>query len=258
MTVLSVRDLQAGYGSTQVLSGASLPDLEPGSLTAVIGPNAAGKTTLIRAIAGLQPATGTVRLGTQDLLSASWNNRARHVAYMPQNLPGGLSLCVLEAVIIPARPLRTFAGSGQTLQHRALQTLQRLGIDDLALRPLRALSGGQRQMVSLAQAMIRAPDLLLLDEPTSALDPHHQLAVMRCVHDYIRRENVIGLFVCHDLNLALSWADRVVVLSGGRITTSGLPDQVITPDLLAEIYNVKGRVERCSQGRAMLIYDREI
>ena len=113
-------------------------------------------------------------------------------------------------------------------------------------------------MVALAQAMIRDPDVLLLDEPTSALDPHHQLAVMRCVRDFTRSDRVIGIFVCHDLNLALSWADHVVALSGGVITASGPPEEVITSDLLADIYNVQGRVERCSQGRPMLIYDQAI
>ncbi|MDA7964895.1 ABC transporter ATP-binding protein [Ruegeria sp.] len=259
MKALTVTNLHASYGPNRVLCGVDLPDLTPGSLTAVIGPNAAGKTTLIRAIAGLQRATGTVRFGACDLLTASWADRAQHIAYMPQHLPDGLSLSVLETVIIPARSTTNpFAPADQALQDRALRILHKLGIEALALRPLHALSGGQRQMVALAQAMIRDPDILLLDEPTSALDPHHQLAVMRCVHDFTRAEQVIGVFVCHDLNLALTWADRVVALSDGRITASGPPDQVITPDLLADIYKVEGRIERCSHGRPMLIYDQAI
>lgn len=258
MPVLTVRDLETGYGSTTVLTGANLPDLKPGSLTAVIGPNAAGKTTLIRSIAGFQRATGVVQFGSCDLLTATWAERARHIAYMPQHLPGDVSLSVLETVIVPARSSRPFSGSDRTLQQLALESLRRLGVDDLALLSLRTLSGGQRQLVALAQAMILSPEVLLLDEPTSALDPYHQLAVMRCVRDYIRGEGVIGLFVCHDLNLALSWADQVVVLYDGKIPTSGPPDQVITPDLLAKIYNVRGRVERCSQGQPVLLYDREV
>ncbi|NVO57349.1 ABC transporter ATP-binding protein [Rhodobacteraceae bacterium B1Z28] len=259
MQGLTVNDLWANYGANHVLQGVNLPDLSPSSLTAVIGPNAAGKTTLIRAISGLQMAKGVVRLGDVDLMQCSWTERARHVAYMPQHLPDGLALSVLETVLLPAQvSMSPFAGPDVALQDRAIQILSVLGVESLAMQQLRSLSGGQRQMVALAQAMIRDPRVLLLDEPTSALDPHHQLSVMQCVRSFTRRQQVIGVFVCHDLNLALTWADQVVALHQGRIVAHGTPETVITSDLLSEIYNVQGRVERCSKGRPLLIYDQAI
>ncbi|NKE44050.1 ABC transporter ATP-binding protein [Roseomonas frigidaquae] len=254
---LTIQGLRVAYGSRVVVEGLNLPPLRPGTLTALVGPNAAGKSTLLRGMAGLVPRTrGVVRLGEQDLLAMRIPDRARHLAYMPQGLPGGVALTVLETLV---GALRAVPGdrpvSGAEATRRALDLLQRLQIADLALLSLDRLSGGQRQLVGLAQALVRRPDVLLLDEPTSALDLRHQLSVMDLVHRMVREEAVIGVVVLHDLGLAARFADRVVALSQGAVQADGTPEATLTPGLLAAVYGVAGRVERCSQGHLLVLPD---
>ena len=167
MNGLRIENISLRYGSRQVLTDLSLPSLLPGQLTVLAGPNAAGKSTLLRAIAQLAPYRGRMTLAGEDLARMPIRRRAQVIGVMPQMLPPGSSLSVLESVIAAL-----MAGGGGELRAdmRAMAVLERLGIADLALRPMDQLSGGQRQMVSLAQAIVRDPQVLLLDEPTSALD----------------------------------------------------------------------------------------
>lgn len=248
-TAISVR-----YGARGVLEGLDLPLLSPGEVTVLAGPNAAGKSTLLRAIAQLQPHRGTVMLDGRDLARLPVQDRARLVGFMPQTLPAGSSLVALESVIAALR------AGGALPAHQAdkaaMAVMEKLGIAPLALEPLAAMSGGQRQMVSLAQAIVRDPRLLLLDEPTSALDMARQVRLL----SELRRlagEGRIVVAVLHDLALAAQWADRIVLMHGGHTHASGTPEQVLTPGLLAEVYGVDARVERCSRGRIMVLIDGE-
>lgn len=253
---LQITDLCVGYGRRRVVDHLSLPALPAGSITALVGPNGAGKTTVLRALAGLLPVSGQVRYGEQPLLDLSAQNLARWVSYMPQSLPHGVALTVLDSVITALQVHATFHGpSDQQSVSQAQAVLQRLHIAPLALTPLDQLSGGQRQMVSLAQALVRRPRVLLLDEPTSALDPRHQIDVMQAVQNSARTDGTIVLAVLHDLNLALHWSDRVVLLAEGRLVAAGPPTQALTADTLAACYQIAARVEQCSRGRPHVLFD---
>lgn len=131
-----------------------------------------------------------------------------------------------------------------------------LAIRMLALRPLSELSGGQRQMVGLAQAIARQPALLLLDEPTSALDLRWQLALIDTVRAVIAERQAVCLMAIHDINLALRFCDQVLLFGNGGLLAAGDPHDVITPDVLRTAYGVESRVERCSQGRPIVLSDR--
>ena len=253
---LEIGDLTAGYPGRQVIAGLTVPPLPGGTVTAVVGPNAAGKTTLLRALAGLLPARGTARYDGCNLLDLKASDFARLVAYVPQTLPQGVALTVLESVVTALR-LTPAAAEEPTLppEEAAESALARLGVAHLALSPLDKLSGGQRQLVSLAQALVRSPRILLLDEPTSALDPHHQIAVMEAVRERAEEEGMVVVAVLHDLNLALRWADTAIMLSQGEILAAGPPDHAVTAGNLAAAYRVSARVERCSQGRLHVLYD---
>lgn len=253
---LAVTALSAGYPKRKVISGLTLSPLPAGSVTALVGPNAAGKSTLLRALAGLLPATGSIRLGEAELVGLDRRARAGRVGFMPQSLPAGAALTVLESVIgaLKATPLDGAELSARAVERRAVAVLERLGIVALALEPLDALSGGQRQLASLAQAIVREPTLLLLDEPTSALDMRHQVQVMNVVRDLADGGHIV-VAVLHDLAVAARWADRVVVLSHGRIAGEGAAAEVVTPAMLAEVYGVAARVERCSAGRLQILVD---
>lgn len=243
---LEVLAVSASYGRRHVLSDVTLAPVRAGQVVALVGPNAAGKSTLLRALAGLTPSRGTIRLDGVDLQDLSLAERARRLTYMPQSLPAGVHLNVLESVIGALRAsggLRDVPDS-RSAAEQALATLQRCGIADLALRGLDALSGGQRQLAALAQAVARRPRLLLLDEPTSALDLRHALEVMQLVRALAREEGTAVLMVLHDLQAAARTADRLVVLSNGAVAADGSPAEAITPQMLASVYGVRGRVWR--------------
>lgn len=255
---LQVRGLSAGYRDRRVIDALDLPTIRPGEVVSLVGPNAAGKSTLLRALAGLQPASGSVRLNGHELNGLPLAERARSVTYMPQTLPQGVALSVLESVLGALHASGTeAAGAGQadSAERRAVATLERVGILHLALEGLDHLSGGQRQLVSLAQSLVRQPRVLLLDEPISALDLQHQFRVMRLVHELARERGMIAIVVLHDLQIAARWSDAVVVLSHGAVVASGTPAEAITPQALAQVYGVQARVEHCSRGGLQIMVD---
>lgn len=251
---LEIKDVTLGYGARKVLNSMSLPPLRSGEVTVLAGPNAAGKSTLLRAIAQLRGYDGTISLEGEDLARMNNAARARKVGFMPQALPSGASLVVLETVIAALR------AGGASLHHtaevKAMAVLERLGIAGLALDPLDQLSGGQRQMVALAQAIVRDPKLLLLDEPTSALDLARQVRLLGELRRLAAEDRVV-VAVLHDLALAARWADRIAVMHQGKLYSFGKPADVLTPEMLAEVYGVTARVERCSQGHIVLQIDGE-
>lgn len=256
---LVVTGLSAGYPRRPVLRNLTLPTLTAGSTVALVGPNGAGKSTLLRALAGLVPATGSIRLDGSELVHARLRDRARKIAFMPQSLPERVALTVLEGVMsaIHASPLgHPGLDAPPDVQHQAIAALERVGVADLALEPLDRLSGGQRQLASLAQAIARAPRLLLLDEPTSALDLRHQVTVMSLVRELAAEgDGRVVVVVVHDLNLAIRWADTVVVLDGGAVRASGPIEEAVSPEVLRDVYGVDARVERCSRGRLHVMVD---
>jgi iron complex transport system ATP-binding protein len=243
---LTISGLTAGYSRTPVIDGLSMQPIAAGHVSALVGPNGAGKSTLLRAVAGLLPAQGSIRLGGRELIAASARERAARVTFMPQALPQRVGLSVFEAVLtaLRASPIEdvSFAET-KDLYRRVMATLERVGIAPLAMRSLDHLSGGERQLASLAQALVREPKVLLLDEPTSALDLRHQVSVMSLARD-LAGDGRIVLSVLHDLNLAAAWADHIVVLHGGRVDCEGPPVEALTPDVLARVYGVRARVTR--------------
>ena len=255
---LHIGGLRVGYGRRRIIEALDLPALEGGTVTALIGPNAAGKTTLLRALAGLVPAKGSIRLDATELTGLSVAGHARHVTYMPQALPQRVALTVFEATLSALMSSRGDALSTAEAHARALDALARLGISDLAMRGLDELSGGQRQLASLAQSIVREPAVLLLDEPTSALDIHHQLRVMQLVAELARERGIIVVIVLHDIAQAARYAQRVVVLQNGAGAADGAPEAAITPETLARVYRVEARVERCSHGFLQVIVDRAV
>jgi iron complex transport system ATP-binding protein len=254
---LEASHIAVGYGGKPVIHDLTLPPLARGSITALIGPNAAGKSTLLRGLAGLEPMQGTLHLDGADLAAASRRERAKRIAYMPQALPPAIALTVLEAVVGALRAAAANGDAAHAQDHlrRAYDVLDNIGIADLAMRSLTELSGGQRQLASLAQAIVRAPEVLLLDEPTSALDLRYQMRVMDCAKALARERNMIVVAVLHDIGLAARYADQVAVLNAGRLVGFGSPSEAITSDMLAEIYGVRARVGTCELGTLHIIVD---
>lgn len=254
---LRIERLSAGYPRRRVIEQLTLDPFPAGKITALVGPNAAGKSTLMLSLAGLIRASGSVKLGGQDILEIPLADRASIVTFMPQALPQGVALTALESVMasLKASPVAGLETRGFRVRERALDALDRLTIGNIAMERLNRLSGGQRQLVSLAQAIVRDPRVLLLDEPTSALDLRHQTQVMGLVRE-LAREGRVVVIVLHDLNLAARWADHVVVLCNGAAASQGEPETAVTSDMLARVYGVDARIERSSRGHLQVSVER--
>lgn len=247
MVALALKDVGATYGRRTVLSKIGIDTIDSGSMTAVIGPNAAGKSTLFKRIASLISGPGVVTL-------SGTGRGDRAICYMPQDTGANAVLTVYESVLLSAKQ-----GGGWRVQDDELEDIDRilkaLRIEPLAFRGLGELSGGQRQLVALAQALVRKPDVLLMDEPTSALDLHRQIEVLGFVGDLAQKTGMIVLIALHDLNHALRYCQNTIVISDGTMVTSGKTSDVITPDMLRDVYKVRARIETCSQGEPFLLVD---
>lgn len=256
--ILRIRGLRAGYRRRVVLHDLDLADIRAGSVVALAGANASGKSTLLRTLAGqLSAMAGTAELDSVDLFRLDAATRRRTVGYMPQSLPAGGSLYAWEAVMAACRATRpelTLAQANARLE----KIFAQLGLDALAMRRLAELSGGQRQMVGLTQLIVREPRLMLLDEPTSALDPRWQLEVLEVVRAAAAGQGVVALLAIHDLNLALRFCDHVVVLAEGRAIADGSPHDAMNARVLTDAYGIEGRVERCSIGSTIVLADRAL
>ncbi|MEI7063025.1 ABC transporter ATP-binding protein [Dickeya chrysanthemi] len=250
---LSISHFSAGYPKRSIINDLSVPLLPRGKITVLLGPNGSGKSTLLRALAGLGQAQGDLLLDDANLMQLPFAKRAEKVVYLPQSLPAGVHLHVLESIIVAQR-----ASGGlyhNSNEDEVLALLRQLGISHLAMSYLDQLSGGQKQLVGLAQSLIRQPSLLLLDEPLSALDLNYQFHVMDLVRQETRKRNIVTVVVVHDINIALRHGDHVLMLKDGKLIANGEPAEVISEDSLAQVYGVRGRIERCSQGIPQVMID---
>lgn len=248
MVSIQLQDLGASYGQRSIISGVSTARFVGGQVVAVVGPNAAGKSTLFKRIAGLIEGPGQV------ILQGSTKG-SQAISYMPQGLNASARLTVYESVLL-ARKQLSLAWAVQDDELALVEEmLAALGITGLSMRNLGELSGGQQQLVSIAQTLVREPDVLLMDEPTSALDMHRQVQVLNFMQALARKRQVIVFIALHDLNQALRFADQVLVIADGTAQGSGPCHQVINARMLREVYKVEARIERCSRGQPHILID---
>jgi len=247
MVALALQGVGASYGKTSVLADVTLAELRSGTVTAVIGPNAAGKSTLFKRIAGLIKGPGLVELSDTA-------RGPQAICYMPQDTGANAVLTVYESVLLSAKQGSSWRVSDAELA-QIDGLLKALRIDKLAFRGLGELSGGQRQLVSLAQALVRRPEVLLMDEPTSALDLHRQIEVLGLVGDLAKRDGMIVMIAIHELNHALRYCENTIVIAHGKMAASGATASVITTEMLRNIYRIDARVETCSRGTPFVVVD---
>jgi ABC-type cobalamin/Fe3+-siderophores transport system ATPase subunit len=236
---LELRDVVAGYPgrAIAVLDGVSL-HVEPGEMLALIGPNGAGKSTLLRVAAGvLRPTNGIALIDGEDLTHLPAKDRARRIAVVPQEGPVPNGLFVHEMVALGRTPYLRLLLGPTTLDRKATEwAVDAAGIEALVNRHVDELSGGERQRVVLARALAQQPRLLLLDEPTANLDLHHQVAMLELVRGLSREHGLGVVAAVHDLQLAALYCDRVALLNHGRIVSSGVPEAVLTEELLLQTF----------------------
>lgn len=245
---LKFKNLTVSYGKTDVIQGLSDTWLA-GQVTALIGSNGAGKSTLLRALAGLSSMHGQVSIDEQTLGS---QDQRHHIAYMPQDTSAQSSLTVLEVVLL-GRLGRLGLRLPATLVDEAMAALESFGLTSLHARQLGEISGGQRQLVLLTQALFRRPKVLLLDEPTAALDLRHQLLVLERLRDVARQSDTVIGMALHDLNLAAQYADRIIGLYQGNKIAAGQATDVLTEDNLQRMYGIKASVTQSENHQVFVL-----
>ncbi|RII13146.1 Hemin import ATP-binding protein HmuV [Streptomyces sp. YIM 130001] len=233
------------HGLTVVTDGRALVrdlslDVPSGGVVGLVGPNGSGKSTALRCVyRALRPSSGTVRVDGDDLLGLPLRRSAQLIAAMTQDGAVDLDFTVEEVVALGRAPhLRGNAALGPRERALCEATMDRLGIRHLATRGVLSLSGGERQRVLLARALTQEPHILVLDEPTNHLDVRHQVELL----SFLRGADFTVLVVLHDLNLAAAACDRIGVLSEGRLVASGSPKDVLTTDLVREVFGVEAEV----------------
>ncbi|MFP4436859.1 MAG: ABC transporter ATP-binding protein [Chloroflexaceae bacterium] len=240
---LVAEQLHVNYGERTIIENLALTIPHSG-ITALVGPNGSGKSTLLKALARLlAPHAGTVLLDGVAIQTLPTAEVARRLAILPQGpgAPAGLTVgeLVEQGRYPHAGPLGMLRRQDHAAIHKALALTNMLTYTH---RPLDSLSGGERQRAWIALALAQATPTLLLDEPTTFLDIGHQLEVLELVRWLNRQRSMTIVLVLHDLNQAARYADRMVMLNQGRIVADGVPNSVLTPQLLAEIFNVHAHV----------------
>lgn len=236
---LSLRDLRVRFGARTALDGVSL-DVRAGEFVALAGPNGSGKSTLLRVALGLlAPDGGTATLFGEEVGRLSFRERARRVAWVPQEEAPRDNVELVRYVLYGRYPhLGPFEGEAPEDRRRALEVLRQVGLADRAHDGILEISGGERQRTLLARALAQEAPLLLLDEPTAHLDIGHQLDLLVRVRALASGRGLAVVAAIHDLNLAARFADRVAVLSRGRVVADGPPAAVLSPGLLRTVWGI--------------------
>jgi iron complex transport system ATP-binding protein len=226
------------------LDGVSI-DVPAGACTAVIGPNGSGKSTLLRVLLGiLPPSSGTAAFRGRDVAAWPRTEMAREVGVVPQGEESPFTTTARELVAMGRYPyLGAFRREGPADRAAVDDAMRRCDVLDLAGRAMDTLSGGERQRVRVARALAQQPAALALDEPTAALDVAHEMAIFELLRD-LGRGGTTVLLVTHNLNLAARYADRLVLLSRGRVAAQGTPAQVLTRETVQAVYGWPVRISR--------------
>jgi len=240
---LAARGLRLGYDGRVIVPGLDL-ELAPGRITAIIGANGSGKSTVLRGLARLlRPLAGSVTLDGHDVHGIPGRRFARMLGILPQEPIAPEGVTVAELVMRGRHPHQGVFGARSADDEAVVAEALRLtDMLEFAGRRMGELSGGQRQRAWIALALAQNPDVLLLDEPTTFLDIAHQLEVLDLLAELNARLGTTVVMVLHDLNLAARYADELVVVAHGRVHAAGSPADVVTQDVLAEAFGLDARV----------------
>lgn len=248
---IKTENIGMSFGSAQILRdiGVEICDKE---FIGIIGPNGSGKSTLLKCIYRvLKPDNGCIWLGSEELKNLPVKESARRLAVVAQHNYYNFEFSVREVVLMGRAPHKKALERDNAEDYRIVQEcLETVGMADFAERSFSTLSGGEQQRVILARALAQKTPCLVLDEPTNHLDITHQLQLMKIV----RTLGVTVVSAIHDLNIAASFCDRIYVMKDGRIAGEGTPQEVLTPELIREIYQVDAEIVRDSRGNMHILF----
>ena len=253
--MLSCENLSVSRQDRTVLSDISFQADQP-ELIGVIGPNGAGKTTLMRSLIGLQDYTGQVYLKGADLTILPPTLRAQQIAYLPQERSLHWPLKCRDVVMLGRMPHQSKFGSPSHQDEVVTDAVMtEMGVSQFADRSFDQISGGEQARVLIARVLAQQTDILLADEPTSGLDPAHQIDLMQTFKEQARRGKTV-MTSLHDLSLASRWCDRILVLNKGILAADGPPSEVLTDQILSDIFGVTAA--RVTVGKREIILPYEV
>ena len=248
---LEAKDIEAVLGGTPILRGVSL-EVDHNDFVGIIGPNGSGKSTLLKCIYRvLKPQAGIVRLDGTDIRELSYKKSAQTIAVLAQHNYYNFEFSVQDVVLMGRSPhKRTMERDNAQDYAIVAQALETVGMADMAKRSFSTLSGGEQQRVILARALAQQTPCLILDEPTNHLDIKYQLQLL----DIVKGLNRTVISAIHDLNIAAMYCTWLVVMKDGQVITQGTPRQVLTPELIREVYEVEATVSTDAQGILRILY----
>ena len=237
--IIKAQNISVSINEKEIVHGISL-DIPEGKVTAIIGPNGCGKSTTLKALSRILPYKGSVTFKGQEMSTLSQREFAKCLAILTQSPQAPSDLTVNDLVEMGRFPHRGFLGrAGKDDKEHVEWALEQTGVKEMRYRLLNTLSGGERQRAWIAMALAQRPEVLLLDEPTTYLDICHQLEIMQLIGRLNQELGLTVVMVVHDLNHAIMYADHVVVVKAGMLVTSGAPREIITAELLADVFKVK-------------------
>lgn len=248
-------DISAGYSGKNILNHLSLT-LQTGKMTGIIGPNGSGKSTLLKCLYRvLTPVTGNIFFDEMNLEKLTYTDSAKKVAVLTQHHFEGFDFSVGDIVLMGRTPYKGITEGDTEEDFRIAADAMRLtGITDLSEKYFSQLSGGEQQRVMLARALAQQTPCLLLDEPTNHLDIAYQLQLMELV--CVKKETTIAAI--HDLNIAAMYCDQIIALSEGNIVAQGTPEEVLTSELIRNLYQVNASIVTRNDGRPAILYERGV
>jgi iron complex transport system ATP-binding protein len=238
--ILSVDYLHFSYGETPILKNISL-SVKNQEMVMILGPNGSGKTTLLRCLNGInRPQKGTITLEDKNMRRMSGREIARRIGYVPQSSEK-VRLTAFDAILLGRRPYVGWRLAESDIM-KVDAIIHTLGLDELALRYLDEMSGGELQKVTIARALVQEPRILLLDEPISSLDVKNQIEIMETMKHIIKGHGLSAVISLHDLTMALRYGDRFVFMKKGEIRYVLAKDE-ISPQVIADIYDISVDIE---------------
>lgn len=251
--VLTVQQLSVAINKKEIVHNLNFA-IPEGKITSIIGPNGCGKSTTLKAISRILKCTGSIDFKGRDIHSLSQREFAQCLAILTQSPQAPSDLTVQDLVEMGRFPHRGFWGRGGKDDAQHIEwALEQTNMTGMRHRLLHTLSGGERQRAWIAMALAQRPQVLLLDEPTTYLDICHQLEVMQLLDKLNKELGLTVVMVIHDLNHAIQYSDFVVVIKEGRMVTSGAPKEIVTSQLLADVFRVKADEFACSNGLRALV-----
>ena len=244
MRIMSVENLSYSYGKTEVLTGVSM-DFYQGTFYGIIGPNGCGKSTLLKNLYGyLTPKNGRVRINDEDISKMKARKRSQHVAYVPQETHTGFDFTVFDVIAMGRNPYHTGLDSLNSEDIDCIMTaMKETSTIKLKDKSINELSGGEKQRAILARAFAQDSEIILMDEPVSMLDINHQIEIMDLARSLADQKNKTIICVLHDLNLAAQYTQHIFLMSNGNVSKAGMPDEVLTEEILSSVYGVDVKVD---------------